>query len=139
MAQSVKDIMTTDVVTVEAKSTVREAAQQMKAHGVGDVLVIRDGSACGIVTDRDISIRAVADGKDPAKTTVGDIRSAELVALSPRDSVEDATRIVREQAVRRSPFSTAVGRSASCRSATSPWSADPTSALAEVSAAAPSS
>ncbi len=139
MAQSVQDIMTADVVTVEANSTVREAAQKMRAHGVGDVLVIRKGTVCGIVTDRDIAIRAVAEGKDTAKTNVGDICSAELVALSPDDSVEDATRIVREQAVRRVPVLDE-GRPVGILSLGDlALERDPASALADVSAAAPSS
>ena len=139
MAQSVQDIMTTDVVTIEASSTVREAAQQMQAQGLGDVLVARRGDVCGIVTDRDIAIRVVADGKDPGTTKVGEICSSELVALSPGESVEDAIGVVREQAVRRLPVLDA-GRPVGIVSLGDlAMERDRASALADVSAAPPSS
>ena len=81
----------------------RTAATQMRQADIGDVVVLKDGAVCGIVTDRDVVVRAVADGKDPDKTTVGEVCSAQVVAVSPDDNEDDAVRIMREKAVRRLP------------------------------------
>lgn len=103
MTQLIKEVMTTSPVTLEATDTVRSAATKMREADIGDVVVLRNGSVCGIVTDRDITIRAVADGKDPDTVKIGDISSVNVVALSPDDSVDDAVRIMREKALRRLP------------------------------------
>lgn len=103
MAQRIKDVMTQKLVTVDATDTVRAAAEKMRDRDIGDVMVVRDGSMAGIATDRDITVRAVAEGKDPDSVRVGDICSTDLVAVSPDDSVEDAVRIMRDRAIRRLP------------------------------------
>lgn len=103
MAQQIKDVMTENPVTLQATETVRTAATRMREADIGNVVVMRQGSVCGILTDRDITVRAVADGKDPGKIKIGDICSTEPVALSADDTVDDAVRIMREKAVRRLP------------------------------------
>ncbi len=70
MAQTIRDVMTHDPVTVQDTATITEAAAAMKANDVGDVLVMQDGSLAGVVTDRDIVVRAIADGRDPQSTPV---------------------------------------------------------------------
>lgn len=95
--------MTGSPVTVKETDPVRQAAKMMRDQDIGNVLVLRDGAVCGIVTDRDIAIRAVAEGKDPDKTTVKEVASTELVAISPDDDVARAVRIMREKTVRRLP------------------------------------
>jgi CBS domain-containing protein len=57
----------------------------------------------GIVTDRDIVVRAIADDRSPGETTLGDLATGDVTSLSPEDSVEDAIRIMRDRAVRRIP------------------------------------
>jgi CBS domain-containing protein len=104
MAQTIRDVMTANPTVYPATATITEAAQAMRDTDVGDVLVERDGSLCGIVTDRDIVVRAVADGRSPAEVRLGDICSRELATLSPSDSVEDAIRIMRDKALRRLPI-----------------------------------
>lgn len=102
-AQQIKDVMTENPVTMQVTDTVRAAATRMREADIGDVVVMRDGSVCGILTDRDITVRAVAEGNDPDTMKIGEICSAELVSVSAEDSVDDAVRIMREKAVRRLP------------------------------------
>ena len=81
----------------------QEAALVMSDNDIGDVIVCDGERVCGIVTDRDITIRAVAHGKDPASTKLGDICSKELTTVSPDDLVDDAVRLMRTKAIRRVP------------------------------------
>jgi CBS domain-containing protein len=82
---------------------VSAAAKAMKRHGIGNVLVLADGRLSGLLTDRDITIRVLADGRDPLTTRIGDICSTELVLLGPDDGVDRAAALVRDRAVRRIP------------------------------------
>jgi CBS domain-containing protein len=102
MAQSIRDVMTPNPVTLPPTATIADAAQRMRDEGIGDVLVRDKGSTC-IVTDRDIAIRAVAEGKDPKKATVGEICTKDVVTVTPDTPVDEAARIMRERAVRRLP------------------------------------
>jgi CBS domain-containing protein len=70
---------------------------------IGDVMVIEHNQVCGIVTDRDIVVRTVAETRDPATTTLADICSHSLVTVTPTDSVEEAVRLIRTHAIRRLP------------------------------------
>lgn len=103
MALKLRDVMTPSPIALDAGATVAEAAQAMAADGIGDVLVIDGDDLCGIVTDRDLVVRAVAQGKDPAKTTLGEIATADLVAVAATDSADTAVKLMRERAVRRLP------------------------------------
>src|SRR5690606_15950903 len=82
---------------------VRAAAQEMKKAGVGAVIVEKNGKLCGIVTDRDIVVRCLADGANCDEMPLGAICSSELVTLSPRDSIDKAISLMRDKAVRRLP------------------------------------
>ena len=99
----IEDVMTPYPKTVDANSPVTEAAQIMRDADVGDVIVLSGGSACGILTDRDITVRVVAAGLDPEETHAGDACSKDVASLSPDDDVDDAIRLMREHAVRRLP------------------------------------
>ena len=68
------------------------------------MLVLTDCRLCGLVTDRDITVRVLAENRDPVATPIGDICSSELVVLGPDDDVEHATVLIRERAVRRIPI-----------------------------------
>ena len=103
MATTVKDIMTSNPIVFPASATIAEAAQGMREFDIGDVLVEADGAVCGIVTDRDIVVRAVADSCAPDAVTVGEICSEVLVTLAPSDSVDKATQLMRNHALRRVP------------------------------------
>lgn len=104
MSNQIQDIMSKQVQCVERDTTLREVARIMKDKRIGDVLVTeRDGHLCGIVTDRDVVVRAVADGRDMDETKVGDICSAEVGKLEPTSTMDQAVQMMRERAVRRVP------------------------------------
>ena len=103
MAQTVRDVMTADVVTVDAGAVITDAASAMRERDVGDVLVTTDGRACGIVTDRDLVIRGIAERRNPDTTRVGDICSGELVSVAPTDPIDRAVKLMRDKAIRRVP------------------------------------
>jgi CBS domain-containing protein len=140
MAERIRDVMTTNPQTLPESTTVREAAETMRANDIGDVVVIDDdGKLSGILTDRDIVVRVVAEALDPATTRIGDIASRDLSAVSPDDPVERAVQLMREHAIRRLPAVernkvvgiVSIGDLALDR--------DPDSALADISAAPPNS
>jgi len=103
MAQSIRDVMTTHPVALPATSSVVDAARAMRDSDIGNVIVLENGQICGIVTDRDIAIRGVAEGRNISSLTLGDICSRQLTTLSPTDSVDDAALLMREKALRRLP------------------------------------
>jgi CBS domain-containing protein len=103
MAQHVRDIMTSDVVSVEPQASVASVARLMRDEDVGSVLVTEDGHLRCLVSDRDLVVRAFAEGVDPDRTTVMQAASADLVTVSPDDSLDRAVRLMREHAVRRLP------------------------------------
>ena len=103
MAQTVRDVMTTDLVTCSASAPVKDAAGYMRDRNIGDVLVVDDGSVRGIVTDRDIVVRCVAEGGDVRQATVGDVCSGTLTTVASDASIEEAARIMRDKALRRLP------------------------------------
>ena len=102
MAKSIKDAMTTKPASLPASATVADAAQQMRELDIGDVLVEQEGRLAGIVTDRDIVVRAIAEGRD-VTSKLGDIVSSEVVCITPAESADDAIRLMRERALRRVP------------------------------------
>jgi CBS domain-containing protein len=103
MARSIRSVMTSDPVTLPMTSSVAKAARAMRDANIGDIIVLHGKQTCGILTDRDIVVRGVAEGRNLAITKVADICSQELTTMSPTDSVEDGMRLRREKAIRRLP------------------------------------
>jgi CBS domain-containing protein len=103
MAHYLRDIMTQKPLTLQTSDTITAAARTMRDGNIGDVVVLENGRIRGILTDRDIVVRALAEGMDPSRTTVGEICSKELTTLAPTDSVEQAVSIMRDRAIRRLP------------------------------------
>jgi CBS domain-containing protein len=101
--RKVRDIMSAAPVCMGPGDSVSAAARAMKRHGVGTVLVLADGRPGGLLTDRDITVRVLAESRDPEITSIGDICGGEFVAIGPDDDVAEAARLVRERAVRRIP------------------------------------
>jgi CBS domain-containing protein len=99
--QTVKDVMTTNVVYLPSETTLAEAARTMREQDIGDVVVADGSDLSGLVTDRDIVVRAVAERFDPSSTTIGEIVSRDLVTVSPDDSIHSAALLMRDHAVRR--------------------------------------
>lgn len=102
MAQTVKDIMV-EPITVTGDASLTEAAQLMRDAAIGDVIVSDGNQAQGLVTDRDIVVRALAEQLEPEDTTVADICSQEVVSVSPDDDLGEAVTLMREAAIRRLP------------------------------------
>src|SRR6266702_6245013 len=98
-----RDIMSAAPVCMAPGESVSDAAKAMKQHGLGTVLVLTDGRLSGLVTDRDIVVRVLAENRDPRTTRIGDICSGELVVLGPDEDLSEAARLVRDHAVRRIP------------------------------------
>jgi CBS domain-containing protein len=100
---SIRDSMTPAPQCLDSLATVEEAAQIMATNDIGDVIICEADQLSGIVTDRDITVRAIAQGMDPVSTPVAAICSRNVVTLSPDDPIEDAVKLMRERALRRIP------------------------------------
>lgn len=101
---NIREVMSTKPVTLPLSATVQEAAQAMREQDLGDIIVLDEKEQiCGILTDRDITVRAVAEGRDPREVPIGEISSRELVTLSPDDEVGDAVKLMTQKAIRRLP------------------------------------
>ncbi|MGH7367039.1 MAG: CBS domain-containing protein [Candidatus Rokuibacteriota bacterium] len=103
MNDDIRDVMSPRPVALSTEATVAEAAEVMRQQDIGDVVVVEEDRLYGILTDRDIVIRALAQGRDPSRTRIGDICSRELTTVSPDDGVGHAVRLMREKAIRRLP------------------------------------
>jgi len=99
----VRDIMTDSPITLSPDATIADAARAMRDSDVGAILVTEGEGVSGIITDRDIAIRAVAEGRDPQSTAVADVYTSDVHTVGPDDGVDDAMRLMREHAVRRIP------------------------------------
>ncbi|NJC64444.1 CBS domain-containing protein [Planosporangium flavigriseum] len=99
--QTVRDVMTSHVVTLPRETTLAEAARTMREQDIGDIVVSDGAGPDGLVTDRDIVVRAVAEQRDPATTTIGEILTPDLVTVRPDDTVQSAALLMRDYAVRR--------------------------------------
>jgi signal-transduction protein with cAMP-binding, CBS, and nucleotidyltransferase domain len=102
MATSINEVMTHDPITVEASTPIAQVARKMREGDTGAILLTEDNKLAGIVTDRDIVVRAIADGRDP-DTPIGEIATRDPRALTPEQSLDDAIKIMREDDVRRVP------------------------------------
>jgi CBS domain-containing protein len=103
MAKKVSDVMTDKPETVEPSDSATDAAKKMKEADTGALLVTDDDELKGIVTDRDIVVKAVAEGKDPDDVDVEDICSTDPKTIEPDADVRDAVKKMREADVRRLP------------------------------------
>ncbi|MFG3102328.1 CBS domain-containing protein [Streptomyces sp. NPDC048182] len=103
MAVYVKDVMTPGVAAVRPESSLVEAAQLMRTQDIGDVVVADGQEVVGVLTDRDITVRAVAEGLDPMAVAVRAVCTPDPVVISPDDPVTDAIALMREHSVRRLP------------------------------------
>ena len=100
---SIREHMTPNPVVLPSNTTLADAARRMRDEEIGDVLVEDGGELRGVATDRDIVVRAIAEGADPQTATLGEVCSGGLVTVSPDDSVIDAERLMRQHAIRRVP------------------------------------
>jgi CBS domain-containing protein len=112
-AMKVREIMTSNPTCCTPRTSLREVARMMVENDCGPIPVIDDERArraIGVVTDRDIVCRVVAEGLDPSKMTVGDVMSTPLVTVRPDMKVEDCGRILEERQIRRAPVTNDEGQ-----------------------------
>jgi CBS domain-containing protein len=110
MGQLIREVMTANPSTIEADGFVIEAAKIMKAEDAGVVPVTENGRLIGMITDRDIAIRVVAEGKDPQSTSVREVASTDLVTIDPQQDLDEALRLMARHQVRRLPVIEEDGR-----------------------------
>src|SRR5919204_2305108 len=103
MAKSVRDAMTPGVRTVRPSQSLVEAAEVMKGEDVGSVPVVEEGRLAGILTDRDIVTRAVAERRDPQAVRVEEVASRDLVTVEPEQDLDEALALMARHQVRRLP------------------------------------
>lgn len=100
-ATQIRSVMTAAPIVLPASATMQEAARAMRDNEIGDVLVSQDDNLCGLVTDRDLVVRGLAEGRTDA--TLDQVCTRQLIAVDPNAEVQDAARIMQEHAIRRLP------------------------------------
>lgn len=110
MAKSITDLMTANPCSIDVDKSVAYAAKMMRDEDVGLAPIVEGDQLVGTVTDRDIAIRVVAEGKDPESTTVREIASTELVTIDPQQDLDEAVRLMAQHQVRRLPVVEEDGR-----------------------------
>jgi CBS domain-containing protein len=103
MAKSVRDAMTENPRSISASASVVEAARLMREGHIGSLPITDDEKLVGMITDRDITTRVVAEGVDPTATSVGDVYSRELISVAPDHDLEEALQLMARHQVRRLP------------------------------------
>jgi CBS domain-containing protein len=99
----VKEIMTKDVATLNPDDTIERAAQLMKQYNIGAVPVCKGETVIGVITDRDITLRSVAQGENGRNQTVREIMTSNPVLVNSETEIHDAARIMSERQIRRLP------------------------------------
>ena len=103
MPQTIRDVMTSNPITIETSGTVVDLARLMRDNDTGAVIVLDNGKVSGIATDRDIALRAVAEGKDVNSCTVGDVCTTGATTVAPDTSLDQAISLMKSEAIRRLP------------------------------------
>ena len=110
MGKSVQDLMTRNPCSIDADKSVAYAAKMLRDEDVGLAPIVEGDRLVGTVTDRDIAIRVVAEGKDPESTKVKDIASINLVTVDPQQGLDEALKLMAKHQVRRLPVTEEGGR-----------------------------
>jgi len=104
MGNLVQDVMTRNPKVLRGSSTIMEAARAMRDFKIGDVIIVDETNQVrGIVTDRDLVVKAVAAGSDASKITIESVCTKDVTALTPTQTTDDAVKMMREKAIRRLP------------------------------------
>jgi len=103
MALKVRDTMTGSPRSIDASTSVVEAAQLMREGHIGSLPITDDEQLVGMITDRDIAMRVVAEAADHTNTSVGDVSSRDLVTVEPDEDLDDALQLMARHQVRRLP------------------------------------
>ena len=110
MGQSIKEIMTSEPCTIDAGKSVAYAAKMMRDEDVGLAPIVEHDKLIGLLTDRDIAIRVVAEGRSPDQVTVREVASKQVVTIDPQQDLDEALRIMAKHQVRRLPVVEEDGR-----------------------------
>ncbi len=138
MANKVRELMNKQPIKLSGSTPVIEAARRMRDANVGAVIIEEGGKVAGIVTDRDIAVRVVAQGRDPNTARLAEICSKELTTLSPDDDLDRAVEVMRQKAIRRIPVVDQRNMTVGILSLGDlALERDPKSALGQISAAPP--
>ena len=110
MAKKVREVMTSNPCTIDADKSVAYAAKMMRDEDVGVAPIVEGDRLVGVLTDRDIAVRVVAEGHDPQTTKVTEVASKELVTIDPQQDLDEALRLMASHQVRRLPVVEEDGR-----------------------------
>jgi CBS domain-containing protein len=110
MAKSVQELMTSNPCSIDTDKSVAYAAKMMRDEDVGLAPIVEGNRLVGTLTDRDIAMRVVAEGKDPESTKVTEIASTDLVTVDPQQGLDEALRLMAKHQVRRLPVVEEDGR-----------------------------
>jgi len=103
MSLKVEDVMVEDVITVEASAAVKKAVSLMNENEIGCLVVVKQGKAIGIVTERDMLTRVLSQSRDPERTRVSEVMSAPLIVADPDMELEEAARLMFKMKVKKLP------------------------------------
>ncbi|NIO37950.1 CBS domain-containing protein [Candidatus Bathyarchaeota archaeon] len=103
LSLKVEDVMVKEVITIDEKTTVKEAAEVMNRFEIGCLIAIKEGKARGIITERDLLKRVVAGAKDARKTKVKDVMTSPLVVVEPSTELEDAVKLMFQMKIKKLP------------------------------------
>jgi CBS domain-containing protein len=110
MGKNVHEAMTSNPCAIEADRSVAYAAKMLKQEDVGVAPIVESGRLIGMLTDRDIVVRVVAEGKDPDSVSVRDVASSNVVSVDPRQDLDEALKLMARYQVRRLPVVEQDGR-----------------------------
>jgi CBS domain-containing protein len=103
MGKTIRDVMTSNPCTIDADKDIVYAAKMLKDENVGVAPIVEGDQLIGVLTDRDIAIKVVAEGKDPQTTKVRDVASKDTVTIDPQQDLDEALRLMAQHQVRRLP------------------------------------
>jgi CBS domain-containing protein len=110
MPKTVREVMTSKLCSIDADKPVAYAAKMMRDEDVGIAPIVEGDRLVGVLTDRDIAVRVVAEGRDPEQVKVTEVASRDLVTLDPQQDLEEALRLMAQHQVRRLPVVEEDGR-----------------------------
>ena len=110
MAKTVREVMTSNPCSIDADKSVAYAAKMMRDEDVGIAPIVEGQRLVGVLTDRDITVRVVAEGRDPEQVKVTEVASRDLVTLDPQQNLDEALRLMARHQVRRLPVVEEDGR-----------------------------
>ncbi len=99
----IRDVMTSNPKSCSSNASITDAARAMSSQDVGPIPVVDGERLVGLLTDRDIVVRVVAEGRDPQSTTVGEVASSDLATVSPDENLDRALQLLAERQIRRLP------------------------------------